>query len=113
MKKALSFTLVAGGALLLVIGFRFSASSAKASDDTFCPVDCSVYVSDDGSVFLTPRADDNNNVEKASLNGVTYVRQDIKADVSARFVKKLCADSCTIYKIDGEEAVASYKSSIQ
>ncbi|MBP9851658.1 MAG: hypothetical protein KBC67_00140 [Candidatus Pacebacteria bacterium] len=112
MKKAFHFALVAVGALLLVIGFRFSVAKA-GTIKSFCPVDCSVYVADDGSVFLTPRAEDGRNAEKANLNGVMYVRQDMEADDSARFVKKLCADSCMIYKIDGEEAVAAYKSSIQ
>ena len=111
MKKALPLVLVASFALLLVMGFHFSVANARHIP--FCPIECSVYVADDGSVLLAPLASDGNYIEKANLDGTTYVRQEMESTVSETLVKKLCVDSCMIYKIDGEDAVAAYKASIQ
>ena len=110
MKKILAIALAGAGVLLLVIGFTSGVAKATTNYRSFCPIDCSVYISGDGSLLLTPIVD--TAPQTAELNGKKYSLKALKQVEMNTIVKNECAKVCTIYKIDGGKAVAAYQSSI-
>ncbi len=113
MKKSLVFSLFLCAAFLLV-AILYSPVVKAEYQRPFCPIDCSVYVSDSGSVLLAPLPDNGQTMPgKVFLREKVYVLAQIDTETSRAIVKKNCSKECTIYKVDGSQAVASYRATVQ
>lgn len=107
MKKILSIVLAGAGVLLLVIGFTSSVAQAGKRYPTFCPIVCSIYIADDGSLALTPVTDTAS--KSVEVDGKEYFLTSFGKEESVKIIKNECEKNCTIYKVDGEKAFPSYE----